>query len=117
MSDNREKILEGLAGIGFLGSRAEALSADALLQSTLPIQNHLHFLEPDILLILGGRGAGKSHLFRLINSPEGQEILSEGKQRLANAIGTKGFYIGQSDSDSPVYFPRCALTKPNVMQV
>ncbi len=105
MSDNRENILKGLAEIGFLGAKAEALSIDDLLRSTLPIQNHLHFLEPDILLILGGRGAGKSHLFRLINSPEGQEILSAGKRRLADAIWIKGFYTRESDATRPLYFP------------
>jgi hypothetical protein len=71
VDQDHAQILRGLAGIGQLGAKAEALAPEELLRLTLPIRAHSHALEPDILLILGGRGAGKSHLFRVINLPDG----------------------------------------------
>ena len=46
MLKDRGAILEGLESIGFLGAKAEAQPVDKLLQATLLIPNHLHFLEP-----------------------------------------------------------------------
>ncbi len=93
-------ILQGLAAIGRLGAKAEAVSPDDLLRATLPIKAHLHALDPDILLILGGRGAGKSHLFRVINLPRGPEALGyEGKG--SDAIWLRGFAADSSGAHFP----------------
>lgn len=106
MLSNRPSILEGLEMIGLLGGKAEALTPDQLLHSTLPIPNHMNFLEPDILLIVGGRGAGKSHLFRLINMKSGQKVLSAGKHQLENAIWIKGFHtLEPENAPTSLYFP------------
>jgi len=103
MIDNREDILKGLANIGYLGAKAEA--NPNLLLSTLLIRNHLNFLEPDILLILGGRGAGKTHLFRLINSSEGQKVLRADQRRLANALWIQGFHTHNISHANAIDFP------------
>jgi len=83
-------VLTGLAAIGRLGAKAEALSAEALLRSTLPIRTQLNALEPDILLIVGGRGAGKSHLFRVINLPDGPSAIGY-KNRATKTTWLRGF--------------------------
>ncbi|HOT92426.1 MAG TPA: hypothetical protein PLJ78_09210 [Anaerolineae bacterium] len=80
MVENRDALLSGLAAIASLVSdrpmgKAEMVDETELLPRTLPIQTHLNALDPDILLITGGRGAGKSHLFRVINLPQGPQIL------------------------------------------
>lgn len=97
------QILKGLAGIGQLGAKAEALAPEELLRLTLPIRAHFHALEPDILLILGGRGAGKSHLFRVINLPDGPAALGY-KGRSSGAIWLRGFSTGPTPA-LPVPFP------------
>ncbi len=108
MLKDRKQILEGLASVGPGRAKAESLSSiDDFLRSTLLVPNHLHLLEPDILLILGERGAGKTHLFRLINSPQGQEVLKADKRRLAGAIWITGFYTRKIIYlPNPLKFPR-----------
>lgn len=108
MLNQREEILTGLAGIGFLGAKAEAFDSHSLLRSTLIVPHHLHFLEPNILLILGERGAGKSHLFQLVNSPQAQPILKSRRprrRRPRHAIWTTGFYTRSLKNLAPLYFP------------
>jgi len=87
----RSSILAGLVAIGQLGAKAEALDADDLLRATLPIRSHLRALEPDILLIVGGRGAGKSHLFRVVNAPNGPEALGLSGEAPRRDIWIRGF--------------------------
>jgi hypothetical protein len=73
--ERRDSLLSGLEGIGALGAKAEALKPEELLQLTLPIRAHLKALDPDVLLVVGGRGAGKSHLFQVLNLPDGPAAL------------------------------------------
>ncbi len=90
---HRDTILEGLVEVGKLGSKAEAIAQENLGPLTLPVPAHLNALEPDVLLILGGRGAGKSHLFRLLNSSQSLAALDPGHRRthLHTALWTAGF--------------------------
>jgi hypothetical protein len=103
LESQRVQILNGLAAIGELGAKAEALEPAELLRLTLPIRAHLHALEPDILLIVGGRGAGKSHLFRVINLPDGPAAL-EYEGRSSGAIWLRGFSTSPTPA-LPVSFP------------
>ena len=93
MISDRTTILEGLVGVGERGSKAEAIPPEDLLRHTLPHPAHLNALDPDVLLILGGRGAGKSHLFRLLNTPHGPEALDpEGRRtHLHTSLWAAGF--------------------------
>ncbi len=111
MSSNMrtDQVLKGLVSIGQLGAKAESLNPEELLRFTLPIRAHLHALEPDILLILGGRGAGKSHLFRVINLPNGPEALRYGG-RSSQAIWLRGF------STSHVSMPSVTFPGETVLQ-
>ena len=102
MIEQRDALLSGLANIANLVSdrpmgKAEMVDEAELLPRTLPIQAHLNALEPDILLITGGRGAGKSHLFRLINLPQGPQILGY-RGRAANAWWLPGFTTHRTTS-------------------
>lgn len=98
-----QKILEDLQSIN---SKAESLGNTAeLLRSTLIVPNHLNFAEPDILLVLGVKGAGKSHLFRFLNSEEGQRLTYQKfRTRVPEAIWIKGF--DQTGGENPKFlFP------------
>ncbi|MCS7281993.1 MAG: hypothetical protein RMK65_06580 [Anaerolineae bacterium] len=100
----REKLLEGLAQIAPLGMKAEAIDPNRLLRMTFPVPAHLHALEPDVLLIIGGRGAGKTHLFRAINLPNGPGILGY-RGRASGAIWITGFSVQPPISVQPPYEP------------
>lgn len=95
INQEREPLLRDLVEIAGLmsdkpASKAELLADADLLAMTLPIPAHLNALDPDILLIIGGRGAGKSHLFRLINFPGGLQAIGY-SGRGANGIWLVGF--------------------------
>lgn len=75
-SVNKEQLLRLIQGIAPGGATAEHEKNDsAFYLNFLPIANYKFVLEPDILLVLGGRGAGKTELFRLLAREEGRRIL------------------------------------------
>ena len=95
MIHNRTDVLAGLVGVGNLGSKAEAIPPADLLRLTLPHPAHINALAPDVILVLGGRGAGKSHLFRLLNTPNGPEALDPERRSpyLHTSLWTTGFAV------------------------
>ncbi|MDH6060084.1 hypothetical protein NWP17_06470 [Chrysosporum bergii ANA360D] len=76
---NKRKLLELIAGIAPGRGTAEHESDDEtlFLKNFLPVPEYRRALEPDILLILGGRGVGKTELFRLLAIPTGPATLVE----------------------------------------
>lgn len=74
---NKQKLLELIVSIAPGQGTAEHESDDEqkFLKNFLPIADYLHVLEPNILLVLGGRGVGKTELFRLLAIPQGRESL------------------------------------------
>jgi hypothetical protein len=65
---DKKKLLELIVDIAPGSGTAEHESDDdnVFLKNFLPIPDYRRALEPDILLILGGRGVGKTELFRLL---------------------------------------------------
>jgi len=102
-TQQREPILKDLAAIGEFGAKAEARDPKTLLHQTLPVRAHLNALDPDILLILGGRGAGKSHLFQVINLPDGPAAIGY-KAQTDGAVWLRGF-SAQPTANLNVAFP------------
>jgi hypothetical protein len=76
---NKHKLLELIANIAPGKGIAEHESNDheTFLKNFLPIADYRRALEPNILLILGGRGVGKTELFRLLAIPSGRQALVE----------------------------------------
>jgi hypothetical protein len=76
---NKHKLLELIANIAPGEGIAEHESNDheIFLKNFLPIADYRRALEPNILLILGGRGVGKTELFRLLAIPSGRQALVE----------------------------------------
>ncbi|MCL6632084.1 MAG: hypothetical protein K6T63_05560 [Alicyclobacillus herbarius] len=72
---DKRTLLEHVQSIAPRGAAAENESDDDLLKNFLPIPDHRRMLEPDILLILGGRGVGKTEMFRVLARPTGREAL------------------------------------------
>lgn len=71
------ELLELMSGIAPGRATAEQESDDekTFLNNFLPIDDYRSVLEPTIFLILGGRGAGKTELFRLLALSSGREAL------------------------------------------
>jgi hypothetical protein len=74
----------------------ESRDEETFFKNFLPLPDHSRALEPDILLILGGRGAGKTELFLVLAYPRGLEALAAGhKQSLpfdpASSLWVSGF--------------------------
>lgn len=76
---NRQNLLELISKIAPSGGSAEGESynEEEFLKNFLPIADYRRALEPNILLIQGGRGVGKTELFRLLAIPSGREALVE----------------------------------------
>ncbi|MGM3306583.1 P-loop ATPase, Sll1717 family [Anabaena sp. WFMT] len=80
MSDfNKQKLLELMQNIAPGAATAEHESDDHIdfLKNFLPVPDYRRALEPDTFLILGGRGVGKTELFRLLAIPSGRITLVE----------------------------------------
>ncbi|MEK7403545.1 MAG: hypothetical protein AAB225_00410 [Acidobacteriota bacterium] len=92
---------------GLGAAEQESLEEATFFRNFLPLPDHARALDPDILLILGGRGAGKTELFRVLAYPNGLGALAaEQKQALpfdpARTIWVPGF--GRTHKD-PRAFP------------
>ena len=106
---NKQKLLELIAEIapGRATAEHESNDNDKFLKNFLPIPDYRYALEPNILLIVGGRGVGKTELFHLLSIESGREALvqSLGIRSLPNLnktswiTGFKG--TGQADKNFP----------------
>ena len=73
---DKKKLLDLMQRVAPGGGTAEHESNDdAFYRNFLPIPNYKFVLDPDTLLVLGGRGAGKTELFRLLAREQGRQIL------------------------------------------
>jgi len=63
--EQRDGLLSDLSQMGSSG-RAESESTATFKRTFLPVVEHARALDPDVVLIVGDRGAGKSKLFRAL---------------------------------------------------
>ncbi|MBI1790052.1 MAG: hypothetical protein HYR60_21175 [Acidobacteria bacterium] len=61
--DERQRLLPDLAKMGSQG-RAENEDKETFRQTFYPVAEHVRAFDPDVVLVVGARGAGKSELFR-----------------------------------------------------
>ena len=77
----RVELLQGLADMGDSGL-AESQGQDFVLKKFLPLSEYGRVLDPDSLLVIGDRGAGKTQIFRAIQNPEGRKAIELVSTRL-----------------------------------
>jgi hypothetical protein len=78
-AEERQKILYGLAGIDV---RADSMpTPEEFFGATLLAPAQLNALDPEIMLIIGGRGVGKSHIFRILELASDSKLCNPGKWR------------------------------------
>ena len=63
--EERGRLLDDLAHMGSQG-RAERESVDTFKKTFYPVPEHSRAFDPDVVLIIGERGSGKSELFRAV---------------------------------------------------
>jgi hypothetical protein len=63
--EQRQRLLEDLSRMGSQG-RAESESADTFKKTFYPVAEHSRAFDPDVVLVIGERGSGKSELFRAV---------------------------------------------------
>src|SRR6266511_875698 len=97
------ELLRQIANMGSQG-RAEAEPAQNFLQRYLPLPEHARAIDPNVILVIGDRGAGKTELFRAIQFPAGlAAIQSLGTGNLPDPEKSKWF-VGYS-SEGTQYPP------------
>ncbi len=63
--DDQLRLLDAISRMGSAG-RAEGEDKDSLPRTFWPVPEHLRAFDPDVVLVVGPRGAGKTELFRAV---------------------------------------------------
>lgn len=115
-NDQRQELLRALQNIGGAG-RAEGESQDRLAPGFYPVPEHLRLLDPEVVLVVGPRGSGKTVIARVLTDAELYQAVSHhapavrlpsgestwiraypaGREGF-EAIGLRNFVRGQRDS-------------------
>ena len=64
-NDERRTLLQALQNIGSAG-RAESATPESIGPSFYPVAEHLRLLDPDVVLVVGPRGSGKTVIARVL---------------------------------------------------
>lgn len=64
-NENRRTLLQALQNIGSAG-RAEGAPIDRIGPGYYPVAEHLRLLDPDVVLVVGPRGSGKTEIARVL---------------------------------------------------
>lgn len=102
-------ILESVSKIA--PENASAEDEDNLFAFFLPLRSYSKLADPKVFLITGGRGAGKSELFRVLTAEGGVEhVLSETDRKRFTKIYSSVFLIGyQASGEESKGFPAKAV--------
>lgn len=74
---NRAFLLQQLRDVCGQGqAENEPIEESPFLRNFLPIQSHYRVLDPDVRIIIGDKGAGKTQLFRALDFDRGREALA-----------------------------------------
>src|SRR5436309_370846 len=98
---DRDAILRALGGIDAGAGSAEALDDEAFFLGLYPVASQARTFELDRIVIVGGRGTGKTQIFRALLSQEGREaVVRATGVRLVHDVSrlllVEGFAAGRS---------------------
>lgn len=95
--EEKLSILEAMSKIA--PENASAEDEDHLFAFFLPLRSYIKLADPKVFLITGGRGAGKSELFRMLTSKGGLgHVLSESDRKRFTKLGVTSFWVGYQAS-------------------
>jgi len=103
-TEERQELLRDLAQMGAQG-RAEGEELQRLAQTFYPVPEHLRMLDPEVVLVVGPRGSGKTEIFRVLTDANLFESVSRETHgiRLPPANGTrwvKAYPLGRHGFDA-----------------
>jgi len=108
--NNRRELLEILsrfAGGGVAGiTRPAGDDAASVFREHLPVAEHHRALDRETLLVLGGRGTGKTQLFRALGSAQNPEDLQKLRGQRAPSTGDDRYIPGFTTSGTTFPAPR-----------
>jgi hypothetical protein len=64
-NEDRRTLLQAMQNIGSAG-RAEGATTESLPRGFYPVAEHLRLLDPDVVLVVGPRGSGKTEIARVL---------------------------------------------------
>lgn len=95
--EEKLSILEAMSKIA--PENASAEDENNLLAFFLPLRSYIKLADPKVFLITGGRGAGKSELFRVLTTEGGLEhILGENDRKRFTKLNDTTFMVGYQAS-------------------
>jgi hypothetical protein len=74
-NDQRRRLLQALQNIGGAG-RAEGEPPDRIATGFYPVPEHLRLLDPEVVLVVGPRGSGKTEIARVLTDAELYQAVS-----------------------------------------
>ena len=105
-------LLDAFVNMSSAGA-AESDPDNLFLKRFLPLPEHARALEPDTLLIVGNRGAGKTALFRAIQTPTGVQSIAKvsprvDPQQIENSRWLVGYSSAGTDYPAEIVFRKFA---------
>ncbi|MFH0968498.1 MAG: hypothetical protein V1862_12515 [Methanobacteriota archaeon] len=108
--EQQRSLIEELAGLEPLG-HAESEDRETFLRSFYPVPAHIRGFDPEVVIILGKRGVGKSSLYEAVTTHNLIEVIARfSPQRrlqdssLSNTIWCKGYNSEKRFPDPEVIF-------------
>ncbi len=93
--EEKYKILKGIAECVPENGSGEDEEEGVLLQNFLPLRSYSKLADQKVFLITGGRGAGKTELFRILTSCDGLDhVISENDRRRYKWTEKSEFLVG-----------------------
>lgn len=101
--ERRQALLSALVSLCHRGqAESEPEDPGTFLKSFLPIRAHFRVLDPDVRLIIGDKGSGKTHLFRALKWEHGRAAmvqLSREKNQFALDSDKTKWLVGYDDAE------------------
>jgi hypothetical protein len=111
---DHDALLTAIEGVDTGTGSAETLPFDELLRGLYPVPSQARVFNLDKILIIGGRGTGKTQVFRVLLSKAGRDAIVQATGvKLIHDVGkmvmVEAFSAGSAANDAPKHPPADAI--------